>query len=191
MARGAMSMQAARTLQPEFSQQGFDILHAHGQPGVDSPLLLGRICSWFGDAYQPGTILAHLDMAVVSHEAFISHTRERAYALVVIEESSCKPRAILGDIVATLLGMGIKFQDQRDLQVGKWTSLIVLAHDVRQAGFERIPFLAGQSKYLRENLLTPNASLGRVVIDMFVDEGGLEEKLRQNITAALLARGAW
>jgi hypothetical protein len=191
MARGAMSMQAARSLQPEFSQQGFDILHAHGQPGVDSPLLLGRICSWFGDAYQAGTILAHLDMAVVSHEAFVSHTQERAYALVVIEETSCKPRVILGDVVATLLGKGIKFQGKRDLQVGKWTTLIVLAHDARQAGTERIPFLAGQSKYLRENLLTPNASLGRVVIDMFVDDRELEEKLRQAITAALHARGAW
>jgi hypothetical protein len=30
-----------------------------------------------------------------------------------------------------------------------------------------------------------------VVIDMFVDDRELEEKLRQAITAALHARGAW
>ncbi len=191
MARGALSMQAARVLQPEFSQQGFDILRSHGEKGIYSPSLLGKIRSWFGDSYRLETILADLDMAVVSHAAFVAHNQERAYALVVVEETSCKPKVILGDVVATLLGKGIKFQNQRDLQVGKWTTLVILAHDVRQAGADRIPYLAAQSKYLRENLLTPNASLGRVLIDMFVDQNELEEKLRQNISLALQARGAW
>jgi hypothetical protein len=191
MARGALTMQTARLLQPEFSQQGFDILHAHGEKGIDSPLLLGKIRSWFGEAYKPETILADLDMAVVSHDALASHNQERVYALIVIEETSSKPKVILGDILAALLGKGIIFQGKRALQVGRWTTLIVLAHDVHQSGLERMPYLAAQSKYLRENLLTPNASIGRVVIDTFMDDLQLEEKLRQNITAAINARGTW
>lgn len=184
-------MQAARVLQPEFSRQGFDILHAHGQPVVDSPLLLGRISSWFGETYKRETILADLDMAVVSHAAAVSHNQERVYVLIEIEETSSKPKVILGDVLATLLGKGIKFQGCRDLQVGRWTTLIVLAHDKHQSQLSRLPYLEAQGKYLRENLLTPNASIGRVVIDTFVDDLQLEEKLRQSITEAIEKRGTW
>jgi hypothetical protein len=191
MACGALTMQAARVLQPEFSQAGFDILHAHGQVGMDSPLLLGKICSWFGDAYKLETILADLDMAVVSHNAAVSHDQERVYALIEIEETTCRPKVILGDVLATLLGKGIKFQGLRDLQVGRWTSLIVMSRDKHQSQLNRLPYLMAQSKYLRENLLTPNASIGRVVIDTFVDDLQLVEKLRQNITEALNKHSAW
>jgi hypothetical protein len=191
MARGALTMQAARVLQPEFSQQGFDILHDHGQPGIDSPLLLGKIRSWYGEAYKPETILADLDMAVVSHNEAVAHTDERVYALIEIEETSNQPKVILGDVLATLLGKGIRFQGIRDLQVGRWTTLIVLTHDKHESHHNRLPYLAAQSKYLRENLLTPNASIGRVMIDSFVDDLQLQEKLRQNIRGAIDKRGTW
>ncbi len=191
MAYGVLSMQVARALQEEFSQQGFDLLRAHGEKGIDSPLLLGKIRSWYGEAYNRDTILADLDMAVVSHEAFAAHDEVRAHALIEIEETNCKPKVILGDVVATLLGKGIKFQGGRDLQVGRWTTLIVLAHDPRLSGPERIPYLAAQAKYQKENLLTPNATLGSVVIETFTDYLELEVKLRQNITEVSNKRGAW
>ncbi len=159
--------------------------------GLDSPLLLGKIRAWNGDTYKSETILADLDMAVVSHAAAVSHEQERVYALIEIEETSNKPKVILGDVLATLLGKGIKFQGTRDLQVGRWTTLIVLARDKHQSQLSRLPYLEAQCKYLRENLLTPNASIGRVVINTFVDELQLEEKLRQSITEALDKRGTW
>jgi hypothetical protein len=185
MAYGTLTMQAARGLQPEFSQQGFDILHDHGQPGIDSPLLLGKIRAWFGSTYKLETILADLDIAVVEHN------KERVYALIKIEETNNKPKVILGDVLATLLGKGIKFQATRDLQVGRWTTLIVLAHDIHQSHLGRIPYLIEQSRYLRENLLTPNATIGRIIIDTFLDAVQLEDKLRENIKAAINQRGTW
>lgn len=191
MSNGALTMQAARALQPEFSQQGFDILHDHGERGVDSPLLLGKIRSWFGDRYTSGTILADLDLAVVSHGGVVSHENERVYALVEIEETSSKPKLILGDVLATLLGQGIRFQGSRDLLVGRWTTFIVMAHAAHPAQMDRIPYLSEQSKYLRENLLTPNASIGRVIIDTFLDYAGLEEKLRGHLNFAINNRGTW
>jgi hypothetical protein len=191
MARGTLSMQAARALQPEFSLQGFDILQAHGQPGVDSPLLLGKIRAWHGEACTPETSLADLDMAVVSHASAVSHEQARVYALIVVEETSSRPKLILGDVLATMLGKGIKFQGRGDLQVGRWTTLIVLARDRHQSQLNHLPYLEAQSKVLRENLLTPNASLGRVVIDTFVDDAQLEQKLRQSITEAIEKRGTW
>lgn len=185
MAYGALSLQAARALQQEFAGQGFDLLYDHGQKGIDSPLLSGKIRSWSGEAFAPQAVLADLDMALVSHG------QDKVYVLVVVEETSCKPKVILGDVLTTLLGKGIKFQGRRELQVGRWTTLIVMARDKRQSGPQRVPYLAAQSKYLRENLLTPNASVGRVVIDTFFDYLQLEEKLRQNMAAALEARGTW
>ena len=185
MAKGALTMQAARVFQQEFSKQGFDILHAHGQRGIDSPLRLGKIRSWFGDTYKSETILADLDMAIVSHD------KDKVCALIEIEETTCKPKVILGDVLTTLLGKGIRFQGIRDLQVGRWTTLIVLAHDTRQFSHNRIPYLAEQSKYLRENLLTPNATIGRVVIDTFLDYNQLEDKLRKCIIDAINNHSAW
>lgn len=191
MPNGALTMQAARALQPEFSQQGFDILHDHGVRGVDSPLLLGKIRAWHGDMFTSGTILADLDLAVVSHGGVVSHENERVYALVEIEETSSKPKVILGDVLATLLGQGIRFQGRRDLLVGRWTSFIVMAHAAHPSHPERTAYLSEQSKYLRENLLTPNASIGKVIIDTFLDYAQLEDKLRGHITHAIQNRGTW
>jgi hypothetical protein len=191
MAYGALTMQSARALQQEYSQQGFDILHDHGQRGIDSPLLLGKICAWFGETYQSETILADLDMAVVSHSAAVSHTEERVYALIEIEETSNKAKVVLGDILTTLLGKGIRFQGKRDLQVGRWTTLIVMAHDRKPSQPNRIPYLNEQGRYLRENLLTPNASIGVVIIDTFSDDQQLLDKLRQHINDAINKRGTW
>ena len=185
MSHGAFTMQLARRLQPEYNSQGYDILHDHGEAGIDSPLKLGKIRSWFGESCNTGTILSDLDMAVISNE------NERVYALVVIEETTHKPRAILGDIIAVLLGNGVKFKGIRDLKVGKWTSLIVMVHDASQSQLDRILFFARQGNYVRENLLTPNASMGKIIIDSFVDPMQLEEKLRQNINAAIANRGTW
>lgn len=183
MAYGALSLQVARALQQEFAGQGFDLLYDHGRQGIDSPLLSGKIRSWSGNAYTLEAVLADLDMALVPHG------QDKVYALVAVEETSCKPKVILGDVLTTLLGKGIKFQGRRDLQVGRWTTLIVMARDMRQSGPQRVPYLVAQSKYLRENLLTPNASIGRVVIDTFLDYMQLEEKVRQNMAVALQARG--
>jgi hypothetical protein len=185
MAKGILTVQAAHAYQEEFNQQGFDILYDHGQRGIDSPLRSGKIRAWFGDTYVPETILADLDMAVVSHN------KERVYALIEIEETTRKPKVILGDVLATLLGKGIKFQGQRDLQVGKWTTLIVMMREPNPPQEGRLAFLNKQSNYLRENLLTPNASMGQVMIETFLDYPQLESKLRDAINYAINKRGSW
>jgi hypothetical protein len=185
MAKGVLTVQAARIFQAEFNPQGFDILYDHGQKGIDSPLMSGKIRAWFGEAYQSETILADLDMAVVQHN------KARVYALIEIEETAKKPKVILGDVLATLLGQGIKFQGSRDLQVGKWTTLIVMVHDAHSSQESRLPYLNKQSNYLRENLLTSNASMGQVMIGTFIDYAQLEEKLRTAINFAINERGSW
>jgi hypothetical protein len=179
MAKGALTVQAAHKLQDQFNAQGFDILYDHGKKGIDPPTKLGKIRSWFGDSYQSETILADLDIAVVSNN------KERVYALIEIEGTANKPKVILGDVITALLGNGIKFQGKRDLRIGKWTTLIVMAHDANQNYLNRILYLTKQSNFLRENLLTPNASIGQVIIDTFSDDVQLDDKLNKHINDAI------
>jgi hypothetical protein len=179
MAKGALTVQAAHKLQDQFNAQGFDILYDHGKAGIDPPTKLGKIRSWFGDSYQAETILADLDIAVVSKH------KERVYALIEIEGTANKPKVIFGDVITALLGNGINFQGKRDLRIGKWTTLIVMAHDANQNHLIRIPYLTKQSNFLRENLLTPNASIGQVIIDTFSDDVQLEDKLNKHINDAI------
>ena len=115
--------------------QGYDVLFDHGQAGQDDPARLGRIASWFGEAYCAGARLALVDIAVVERGS------DRAVALIEVEESAAPPKVLLGDVLATLLGERITFRGQRQLQVGEWTTLIVLARYGQQPHPERLALL--------------------------------------------------
>lgn len=179
MAHGKLTRQVARVLQQEFNSKGFDILHDHGEKGIDPPNSLGKLRSWFGSSVKSETILADLDMAVVSHDL------EKVYALIEIEETTDNPKVILGDVLAALLGNGIVFKRRRNLSVGKWTTLVVMAKDVHQSHSNRLAYLFEQTNHIRAKLLTPNASIGQIVIDTFSDDEQLIYRLRQHISNAI------
>ena len=181
MSNGALTAQVAHSLQQEFNQQGFDVLHDHGQKEINSPGKLGKLRSWFGSALKSETVLADLDIAIVSHRD------KKIYALIEIEETTDKPKVILGDILATLLGNGIAFQGKLDLQVGEWTTLLVMVYDAHQSHLDRLAFLSEQAKILKRKLTTPNASIGQIIIDIFSDQAQLEFVLRQHVNKAVSA----
>jgi hypothetical protein len=181
MSNGVLTVQVARLLRQEFDQQGFDLLCGHGQRDIDPPDKLGKLRSWFGSAPKAGTLLADLDIAIVSRRD------RKIYALIEIEETTDKPKVILGDILATLLGNGIAFQGGYDIEVGKWTTFIVMVYDAHQLHFDRCEFISEQINSLKGKLTTPNALIGRIIIDTFSDEGHLECKLRQFIDRAILS----
>ena len=108
MSNGVLTTQIARSLQKEFDQQGFDILHDHRKTEIDLPEKVGKLRSWSGSTLKSETVLADLDIALVSHHD------KKIYALIEIEETNDKPKVILGDVVATLLGKGIAFKGKLD-----------------------------------------------------------------------------
>ena len=183
MSNGTLTAQVAHLLQQEFNQQEFDVLHDHGQKEIDSSDKLGKLRSWFGSALKSETVLADLDIAIVSRHD------KKIYALIEIEETTDKPKVILGDILATLLGNGIAFQGKLDLQVGEWTTLFVMVYDIHQSHLNRLAFLAEQTGLLKRNLTTPNATIGRIIIDTFSDKEQLECKLWQHINEVVNHRG--
>lgn len=175
MAPGTLTTSVARVLQQEFDLKGFDVLHAHGQKGIDPPDKLGKLRSWFGSTFKSDAALADLDIAVVARDT------GKVYMLIEIEETTDKPKVILGDILATLLGHSITFQGKRNLHVGNWTTFVIVARTTRRSHLRRLPYLEQQANQLRTRLATPNASIGRIILDTFRDEAELAYKLRQHI----------
>lgn len=180
MARGEWTTQVARKLLEEFSQQGLDVLHDHGDKDSDLKGALGKLRSWFGPASTHETGLADLDLAIVARDK-----KKKVYALIEIEETTAKPKVILGDVFATLLGSGITFPGRGPLNVGIWTTLIVLVHKPQPSHKRRLAYLEQQVNQLKTHLSTRNASIGRIVLDTFQDETELKDKLERLIKEAL------
>src|SRR5690349_15243358 len=138
MAHGVLTVQVAQTLQKEFDKRGFDVLHDHGQKDFELEDTPGKLRSWFGSDLTRETALADLDLAIVSRET------DKAYALIEIEETTHKPKVILGDIFATLLGSGIAFNGKH-LGIGSWTTLIVLVRNIHASHESRMAYLEQQA----------------------------------------------
>jgi len=182
MSNGEETARIADFLQREPSRQGLDVLHDHKLIGKDSPDKLGKLRSYFGSTPTLKTILGDLDIAIVSRDD------SKIYTLIEIEETTAKPKVILGDILATLLGNGIAFKGKQDLQVGEWTTLVVMVHDKHQSHLDCLAFLTEQTNNLKQNLSPLNARIGRIIVDSFSDEMQLESKLRAHINEAVRRR---
>ncbi len=178
MTHGALTAKMAHALARQYEPQGFVVLHDHRQPGADPTGKLGKPKSWFGADFAAAAILADLDIVIADQ-----HTG-CALALIEIEETTDKPKVLLGDVLATLLGDHITFHGQQ-LQVGSWTSLIVLAHCTNPAHRDRIKYLETQVNHLKSALRTPNAKIGKVVIRGYQDKQDLEETLKTLIQTSI------
>jgi hypothetical protein len=164
MPAGRLTASVGIRLSQELSSKGFDVLFDHASKRTVPRETVGKIASWFDPEYNSNTRLGFLDIAVVSR-----HT-QKALALVEIEETTDKPKVLLGDILATLLGSGIKFQGNRDLRIGPWTTLIVIGRSRWSSHQARIRFLLKQTAEIKSKLATPNAAIGHIVIDLFHEE---------------------
>ncbi len=178
MAAGEMTARAARRLEV-LAGSKFDVLFDHGDKVQDAPDRLGRTVSWFGSAHTQESELAMVDIALVSPRT------QEALLLVEVEESSDNPKTLLGDALGTLLGAHLTFQGRCDLQVGPATTLAILARVGKQAHGRRTAYLQRQLSLLRNSLATPNARIGHIVVDTFVDEGELGHKLSELAKAAI------
>lgn len=179
MSNGTVTARIALSLQKEYKRQGYDVLHDHGLQELSSAYKPGKLRTWFGDTPNRQTLLSDLDIAIVNPDDNI------VVALIEIEETTNKPKVILGDILAFLLGNGISFRGKNDFQIGEWTTLVVLSHDERQSHDARIAFLSEQTNSVKSKLDTPNAAIGRIVVDSFTDERQLGEKLDHHINEAI------
>lgn len=156
--------------------EGYDVFYDHGNAGDK----VGKIVSWFGEKYKRKAELSQLDIAVVqqSSERYVS-------ALIEIEETNHKPKTLLGDVFATLLGVHFKFQGKHNLKVGPWTTLIILGKGSgSSADKEQIKFLATNINNLRTSQIKEKLLVGEVVIELFSNKADLEGKVNKQIELA-------
>jgi hypothetical protein len=179
MKHGELTAHLAEILTQELDQYGIDVLYDHGQQ-ASRPNKVGEIASWFGkdEDYNFETRLALLDIAIVDRAT------DKAIALIEIEETTDKPKVLIGDVMAILLGDGIRFQGKCKLCIGPWTTLIVLGHSSSSSHVDRVHFLETQVKELKNCLPTKNKIIGEVVIGLFDDPADLDAKAKEKIEYA-------
>ena len=122
---------------------------------------VGKIVSTLEKDYSRKDELSQLDIAIVEQNS------DKIVILVEIEETSDKPKTILGDIFGVLLGEYICFKG-KDLRIGDFTTLIVVGvskTDHKQRN-QNILDLANKAK---ASLGTQNARIGKIVIETYQD----------------------
>jgi hypothetical protein len=180
MKHGALTAQLGNFLSAKLEQHAVKVLYDHGYQVKDMLTPVGRLSAWFGAHYGASSLLAHIDLAVVEHGS------DKALALVEIEESTDKPKVLLGDVLAILLGNGVRFRGNRMLKIGPWTSLVVLAFHPTTAHDERVAFLEDQANRIRTGLSTPNAAVGKIHLQTFCNEEDLMHKASGLLDQAIM-----
>ena len=107
MQHGALTARLGSFLSGALKQQAVDVLYDHGRQVKNALTPVGRLSAWFGDHYGANSLLAHIDLAVVEHGS------DKALALVEIEETTDKPKVLLGDVLAIRRVAGLEAPGNR------------------------------------------------------------------------------
>jgi hypothetical protein len=159
---GKMTVKAAETLFGYYDAKGYAVLYDHDSTKEN----VGKIVSWFGDQYNRESELSQLDIAIVKKDS------DKAIALVEIEETNDTPKTFMGDLFGVFLGDHISFREERNILVGKYTTLIVLGKS-KTMHKKRNEYLREKGMKVKSSLTTANSVIGKIVIDTFADEKGL------------------
>ena len=156
--RGQWTAEVAQSL----NLSDYDVLFDHGSAS-------GRIISYFGSSNERGSQLSYLDIAIVRKNT------NQAVALIEIEETANRPKTIIADIFAFLLGERVTYKG-RDLDVGNETSFIVLAYSkVQQPKHKQ--YILDKIERVRSDLSTKNSKIGRIVIETYSSQDELSSFL--------------
>lgn len=176
MANGQLyTVPAAKQLHTFLDPAAFQLCYDHGA-APDAQ----QIVVWYGKEYAPPfrlQKLAHLDMAVIQRNS------SRVLALIEIEDTTDNTKTLVGDLLVTLFGSGIAIGQQTHWTLGPWTAFIVFAHvatQARQQAYQRrFDYLQAEVSKLLPHIETNNAKIGRVILDSFVTQTELDDKLRR------------
>lgn len=103
MAHGTLTAKMAHALALTYESQDIMVPHDHRQPGAAPAGKLGKPKSWSGADYAAQATLADLDIVIDDPNS------GNALALVEIEDTTDKPKVLLGDVLATLPGDQVSF----------------------------------------------------------------------------------
>jgi hypothetical protein len=179
MSAGKLTATAGRQLSDRLKDQGYELLFDHGDVADKQTYQVGAIVSWFGEKYGAASQLAHLDIAVIDRAS------GQIRALIEIEETSANPKTIIGDIYATLLGDHVTFQGQRQLNIGDFTTLIVLMRTGGENKAAQLAYLEEQARKLKEHMHTGNAAIGDLIVTGYTTQNEWMVKLNEQLDLLL------
>lgn len=158
---GQLTAKIAQNITPYWTRMGYDVLSDHG-PSSEN---VGKIVSWYGDKdkCERETELSQLDIAIIKRNP------NKAIALIEIEETNDKPKALLGDALCVLMGDHIRFGGKYEISVDEHTTLIILGKS-KVAHEKRNKYVCEKVMEIKSRLSTVNSVIGNVVIETFSDE---------------------
>jgi len=152
--------------------EGYDVLYDHGV----SSKTVGKIVSYFSDKNERGTQLSYLDIAIVKKNT------NQAVALIEIEETANRPKTIIGDIFAFLMGERVVFQG-KELEVGNSTTLIILGYSKLQHP-KHNQYILEKVEKVKSALETKNCGIRKIVIETYSDKHKLSSLLTSLLNKA-------
>jgi hypothetical protein len=157
------------------SFEGYDVFCGHGNKSSKN---VGKIVSTLKEQYSRDDELSQLDIAVVEHGS------DKVMALVEIEETTNKPKVIIGDALGTLMGKYIYLPKRRKGKVGKWTTFIILAKG-NSKHKERTRYILERVEGVKSILGSENSTIGKVIIEIFSDDKKLSTLLQSMLENVL------
>jgi hypothetical protein len=149
----------------ELAKLGYAVIYDHGKGGADD---VGVTSAWIGDEKQRDNRLAEIDIVVYELQG------NKARLLIEIEESGDNPKKIIGAAMATLFGEKISSSGQEDLQIGQWTTLLVLAKGEGDAHIERTRLIEEKINFLLSAEGRNKMKVGAVKLVLFQHEDDLK-----------------
>lgn len=145
--------------------ENHDVFYDHGVASEN----VGKIVSTLKQAYGKDDELSQVDIVIVKQNT------DHILALIEIEETSDRPKTLLGDIFGVLFGNHIFFK-RRELQVGDFTTLIVIGIS-KTKHLERNRHIQDYANKIKHSLETQNSKIGKVIIKTYQDDKEMLAKL--------------
>jgi hypothetical protein len=173
MANGqTFTLPAATYLLNRYKDTALQVFYDHGDHSSQ------RLYSWFGATYTAPYAARHLswvDIVVADPKT------RKIHQIIEIEDSTARPKTVISDVMAVLLGDGLAFAGHADWLVGDWTCLLVFAYVSTahaQAKYDaQLAHLQQQIVSFQSCLKTRNAAVGRILVETFKDIAELQEKI--------------
>jgi hypothetical protein len=154
----------------ELAKLGYAVIYDHGKGGEDE---VGVNSAWVGEEMKRDNRLAEIDIVVYTMQG------HKARLLIEIEESGDNPKKIIGAAMATLFGEKISSSGQEDLQIGQWTTLLVLAKGEGDAHLERTRLIEERINDLLRGEGINKLKIGTVKLVLFQHEDDLKPMIIQ------------
>jgi hypothetical protein len=172
-AHGQLTSENARSITGELNDLGYDVYYDHGVAAE----FVGKIVVTMYEKLTKKNEISQLDIAVIKRET------NKAIALIEIEETTKNPKTLIGDLLAVLMGNTVYCPGKKKVDVGEWTSLIVIGRGSSHE--EKNQHILEMANKVMSALGTSNCRIGKLVIETFMGKEDLREVLFKQIEAAI------